>query len=206
MEQNKFIKDYISLNRNNLPKDSNLLKKLEDKFALVNEQQQNKVYDVKMKNPKVAFLLSIFNLDRFYNGQPILGILKIITFGGLGIWTVIDLFLSTKKTREDNLQRLLNMPIDTSSSFSEQSFVGRMGSEIGQHIQDTLTDAVKEKAGKFIKEKASSYLNRDSSESQDVNMVGNNSEYPLEGDENEFDEDGYEEDSEEDSYDDDDEE
>lgn len=45
----------------------------------------------------VALLLSIFvgslGVDRFYLGYVGLGIVKLITFGGCGVWTVIDIIL-----------------------------------------------------------------------------------------------------------------
>ena len=53
-----------------------------------------------VKQPKkwiVALLLSIFlgilGIDRFYMGYIGLGILKLITMGGFGIWWLIDLIL-----------------------------------------------------------------------------------------------------------------
>ena len=45
----------------------------------------------------VALLLSIFvgsiGIDRFYLGYTGLGILKLLTFGGCGLWWLIDLIL-----------------------------------------------------------------------------------------------------------------
>lgn len=59
------------------------------------------------KNPVVAFGLSVFGgsfgLDRFYIGDIGLGIAKLLTFGGFGLWSLVDLFLIASATRQKNV-------------------------------------------------------------------------------------------------------
>ena len=53
----------------------------------------------------VALILSIFlgglGIDRFYLGYMGLGILKLLTGGGLGIWWLIDLIMIASKKLND---------------------------------------------------------------------------------------------------------
>ncbi|HUR44662.1 MAG TPA: TM2 domain-containing protein [Candidatus Saccharimonadales bacterium] len=52
-----------------------------------------------------TLLLSIFlgslGVDRFYTGHTLLGVLKLITCGGLGIWWLIDLILVVTGSYKD---------------------------------------------------------------------------------------------------------
>jgi len=58
----------------------------------------------------VALLLSIFlgtfGIDRFYLGHVGLGLLKLFTFGGCGIWWLIDVILIATNSLKDAQGRL----------------------------------------------------------------------------------------------------
>lgn len=64
-----------------------------------------------LKDPTTALLISLFagglGVDRFYIGDVGLGVGKLLTGGGCGIWAIIDLFLIMDATREKNYQSML---------------------------------------------------------------------------------------------------
>jgi TM2 domain-containing membrane protein YozV len=42
----------------------------------------------------ISFLAGYFGLDRFYRGEIALGVIKMITCGGLGVWYLIDVAIA----------------------------------------------------------------------------------------------------------------
>lgn len=80
------------------------LEKLDDS-KFINLQSQS------MKEPTTMLIISIlvggFGIDRFMLGETGLGIAKLLTCGGLGIWTIVDWFIIMNKTRDLNMQKFI---------------------------------------------------------------------------------------------------
>ncbi len=71
------------------------------------------VQSISFKDPVMMLIVSILGgslgIDRFIIGDTGLGIGKLLTCGGLGIWQIVDWFLIMGRTREINYQKLLQV-------------------------------------------------------------------------------------------------
>lgn len=68
------------------------------------------VQAIELKNPTTVLIISILvgylGIDRFFIGDTGLGIAKLLTCGGLGIWTIVDWFLIMDASKRKNSGKL----------------------------------------------------------------------------------------------------
>ena len=68
------------------------------------------VQSIQLKDPTTALIISIvagaLGIDRFYIGDTGLGVGKLLTCGGVYIWTIVDWFIIMGATRAKNMEKL----------------------------------------------------------------------------------------------------
>jgi TM2 domain-containing membrane protein YozV len=68
------------------------------------------IHSVPLKDPTTSLIVSILagslGIDRFIIGDTGLGVFKLLTCGGLGIWTIVDWFIIQKATKDKNLEKI----------------------------------------------------------------------------------------------------
>lgn len=99
---------FIMTNGENLP--AQQIPFLRDKLLELKEEKWAMLSTIQFKKPTTALVLSIFlgcyGVDRFYLGQNGLGVGKLLTCGGCGIWAIIDWFNISEATRQENWTKL----------------------------------------------------------------------------------------------------
>lgn len=68
------------------------------------------VQTLQFKDPTTSLIVSLLagtlGIDRFMIGDTGMGIGKLVTCGGFGIWAIIDLFMIMGATRQKNMAKL----------------------------------------------------------------------------------------------------
>ncbi len=90
--------------------ESHNLVQIRDRLIAVDDTKWSELQILQFKDPTVILIISIIigtlGIDRFMIGDTGLGIAKLLTCGGLGIWQIVDWFLIMSATREKNLEKL----------------------------------------------------------------------------------------------------
>lgn len=91
--------------------DHSVIESIRQNLLSANEVKWISISHMKFKNPSVMLIVSVlfgmFGIDRFLVGDVMLGVVKLITGGGLGVWYVVDWFLIQGVARKKNYQKLM---------------------------------------------------------------------------------------------------
>ena len=87
---------------------------IRDTLLTIPEDRLDILHTLNLNNPTVILVLSIFlgqfGVDRFMIGDIGLGIGKLLTLGGCGIWHIIDLFLISERVKNKNYEVMMRLP------------------------------------------------------------------------------------------------
>ena len=90
--------------------DSFQINMIRERLLAVDDAKWVMISTLQFKEPSTMLIISILagslGIDRFMLGDTGLGIGKLLTCGGLGIWTIVDWFMIQKATKEKNLEKI----------------------------------------------------------------------------------------------------
>lgn len=108
MEKAK-VDQFLMVNADKFPEIAQM--QIREKLEKMDDSKENMLSVTPWKAPMTtflfAFLLGGFGADRFYLGETGLGVLKLLTCGGAGIWALIDLFTAFGRAKTYNLNMLM---------------------------------------------------------------------------------------------------
>jgi len=83
---------------------------IRERLMIADDSKWAMIQSVEFKDPTTIIIVSLlaggFGIDRFLIGDTGLGVGKLLTCGGLGIWTIVDWFLIMDATRQKNMEKL----------------------------------------------------------------------------------------------------
>ena len=90
--------------------ESNQINVIRERLIALDDSKWAMLSSVELKDPTTTLVVSILagsiGIDRFMIGDTGLGVGKLLTCGGGGIWTIIDWFMIQKATREKNMEKI----------------------------------------------------------------------------------------------------
>lgn len=91
--------------------DESVLPALKEKIEKLPDDKFLLLQSVQLQDPTMLLVVSLLagtlGIDRFLVGDTGLGVLKLLTGGCCGIFTFIDWFLIMRRTKEQNLNKIM---------------------------------------------------------------------------------------------------
>jgi TM2 domain-containing membrane protein YozV len=90
--------------------ESHQLIEIRERLLLLDDSKFILIQSLNLKDPTISLIVSIiagaYGIDRFIIGDVGLGIGKLLTCGGFGIWAIVDWFIISARTKEVNYEKL----------------------------------------------------------------------------------------------------
>jgi TM2 domain-containing membrane protein YozV len=90
--------------------ESHHINTIRERLIAMDDSKWVMISTIQFFDPTTSIIVSILGgslgIDRFIIGDTGIGIGKLLTCGGIGIWTIIDWFLIMGATREKNMSKL----------------------------------------------------------------------------------------------------
>lgn len=90
--------------------ESHQMNMIRERLVALDDSKWAMLLTIQFKDPTTSLIVSILagnlGIDRFMIGDSGLGVGKLLTCGGLGIWTIVDWFQIQNATREKNMQKI----------------------------------------------------------------------------------------------------
>ena len=90
--------------------ESHHLAQVRDRLLNTDDSKWVLIQTIQFKDPTTSLIVSLLagslGIDRFIIGDIGLGVGKLLTCGGFGIWAIVDWFLIMGSTREKNMALL----------------------------------------------------------------------------------------------------
>ncbi|MDR1005866.1 MAG: TM2 domain-containing protein [Bacteroidales bacterium] len=99
---------WLAINAENFnPQD---LIQIKEKLEQISDDKSFILQSTSFEKPTIMLVIAIFlGWERFWLDDIALGVLKIITCYGCGIWWLIDIFTAKERTRKYNFQKFIRL-------------------------------------------------------------------------------------------------